>query len=107
MICTYCGRDHTAASCPLRPRWQCAPVIVLALGLGIGGCSSTPPVPPAALAPPPAELMVAPAALEPIPACEGEKACRIRHYARTRTRYAETAERLRGLQRWVRLAGGK
>lgn len=101
-VCTYCGRGHTASVCPTRPvKW----VAVLA-ALSLGACSQSPEVPPTRLAPPPAELMADPAPLEPIPSCDGAIDCRARYYARTRSQYADLAQRHRGLQRWVRAGQG-
>ena len=75
-------------------------ILPMLIALALGACSKA-VIPPSMLAPPPAELMIEPAALEPIPECEGEQRCRVRHYARSRQQYAETSERLRHLQRWV------
>ncbi len=105
MLCTYCGRAHVAASCPTRPRLAVA--ALLALALALGGCSPSPEPPPTRLAKAPGELMEEPAALTPIPACEGEIECRTRYYARSRRQYSDLAQRHRGLQRWVRAGEAK
>ena len=107
MICTYCGRGHTAAACPTRPRARTASILCTVLCAGIAGCAEKPDVPPARLAPPPSVLMTDPAQLEPIPACDGAVDCRSAYYSRSRRQYADLAGRHRGLQRWVRAGQSK
>ena len=108
MICTFCGRGHTAAACPTRPRPSRSGLFLCAvLCAGLAACSEKPDVPPSRLDDPPAALMEDPEKLEPIPACDGAVDCRTRYYARTRTQYADLAGRHRGLQRWVRVGQPK
>lgn len=107
MLCTYCGRGHTAAACPTRPRrWLGRMAAVMLAGPVLGACTTAEP-PPAKLAPPPADLMQEPAPLVPIPDCDGAVDCRARYYATSRRQYSDLAQRHRGLQRWVRVGQAK
>lgn len=72
------------------------------VALGLAACAKDTPVPPAKLTPPAAQLMLAPENLEPIPKCEAQTACRIKHYAAVRAQYGRLADRTRGLQSYVR-----
>lgn len=104
MICTYCGRAHTAASCQTRPRLS---VAATAIGVLMAGCSDAPPVPSSLLKEPPAYLMEDPKALPPIPADDGDIRVRTKYNTKTRVMYGELAANYRGLQRWVRAGKGK
>ena len=105
MICTYCQQQgHTARTCPRRPGAFVAVVAMVAIV--VGGCAKDVTVAPSALSAPPAELMVAPPEPDDIPACEAQRECRVRYYAKSRADRAMLADRLRGLQRWVRVARG-
>lgn len=75
--------------------------LVLCVSLALGGCPGDKPLPPAALTPPPAALLLAPEPLDKIPACEAQPACRIKHYAAVRAQYGRLADRTRGLQSYV------
>ena len=72
------------------------------VALGLAACAGKPPVPPAKLTPPAPALMLAPEILEPIPKCEAQTACRVKHYANVRAQYGRLADRARGLQSYVR-----
>jgi hypothetical protein len=102
MLCTYCGRSHTAASCTIRPRL----LLALCAAALLTGCAEKPDVPPSRLSQPPSELMADPQPLPPTPACDGEVDCRASYYTSVRRQYADLASNHRGLQRWVR-AGQK
>lgn len=105
MICTYCQQSgHAAGACLRRPGargW-----IAAAAAVFVAGCAQEVTVAPSRLSAPPAELMVAPPEAEDIPACEAQRDCRVRYYAKSRADRAMLADRLRGLQRWVRVAKG-
>ena len=105
MICTRYRAQARERATRSFAQARALPLSALAAAtLALGACSQTPPVPPSRLAPPPAELMADPAPLEPIPACEGGKACRTRYYARSRAQHGAVADQVRGLQRWARVS---
>jgi len=72
------------------------------VALGLAACAKDTPVPPQKLTPPAPTLMLAPEILEPIPKCEAQTACRVKHYANVRAQYGRLADRTRGLQSYVR-----
>jgi len=105
MICTYCQQSgHTARNCPRRPGTSWSAPCAVVLATIVAGCAPT--VAPSQISAPPADLMVAPPEPEDIPACEAKRDCRVRYYAKSRADRAMLADRLRGLQRWVRVAKG-
>lgn len=109
MICTYCQQSgHTARTCPRRPGCVSTPtpLLVATLSIALSACAQEVTIAPSRLMPPTAELMVAPPEPEDIPACEAQRECRVRYYAKSRADRAMLADRLRGLQRWVRTAKG-
>lgn len=76
-------------------------IVVMATAL-VAGCASNPPVAPSKLRAPSAWLMSQPCRPGQIPADEANPASRSRYYASSRRCHAQTADQVRGLQRYVK-----
>lgn len=68
----------------------------------VAGCSGNPPVAPAKLKPPSPWMMRAPCNPGYIPPDEANPAARSKYYATSRKCHAQTADQVRGLQRYVK-----
>lgn len=70
--------------------------------LALAGCAGAAATPDFVdVTKPPPETMTPPAVQRAIPACESDPGCRIRYYAESRKQCGDTADTLRGLQRYV------
>lgn len=100
-LCTYCGQSgHTAGACNRRPRALALAAFVCLL---LAACSA----PPGNVPLPSAELMKPCPPLPAVPACEGERECRAKHYGETRAMYGRCADKAAGLQSHAATVAGK